>query len=453
MKKTNWNRRIKILLFLFLIQIYNTILLGQSIESAIWFTGGLKFDFNYNPVLITNSLSPFDGGMITKEISDRNGDLMFYYSEQNILNKFGEIIENSDSISYSESNHFFIPHSNLPGIYGFIGPTYAVIDKIANQGKGKVLKKKVVWMKNEKNEVLQIAIQRPNCKGFWLVTCDTMSINFYEFNKHGIASEPVCNPTSKKPDDKSFRINHQFNYFVFTVGGYSSEIDYLIYGSFDNNTGKIPFQPYMLLNYPLYDFCFSPDDSKLYCYQKVEDGISNFIQIKIVNNKPDIANATILYSTPNTLNSVFPSECGLDGKIYITHTIVDRGISIIHNPNAAGLACNFEYSAYNKPVSFSRLSYFKPNLTNSCHLDFSSTSVCLGEANIFNVNTYEFIDSVRWDFGDGLESTEADPSHRYTQAGNYNAKLTATYNNGEQIMINKTIIVQDKPQRKIIKSE
>lgn len=39
------------------------------------------------------------------------------------------------------------------------------------------------------------------------------------------------------------------------------------------------------------------------------------------------------------------------------------------------------------------------------------------------------IKSYAWDFGDGTKSTEQNPKHTYTSAGNYNATCTVTDNN------------------------
>ncbi|HEX6339828.1 MAG TPA: ThuA domain-containing protein [Umezawaea sp.] len=43
--------------------------------------------------------------------------------------------------------------------------------------------------------------------------------------------------------------------------------------------------------------------------------------------------------------------------------------------------------------------------------------------------------SHRWDFGDGTSSTEADPRHTYARVGNYQAKLTVTYADGETSVV------------------
>ncbi|ONI79669.1 cytochrome C [Actinosynnema sp. ALI-1.44] len=49
--------------------------------------------------------------------------------------------------------------------------------------------------------------------------------------------------------------------------------------------------------------------------------------------------------------------------------------------------------------------------------------------------------SYRWDFGDGTQSTEANPIHTYARIGTYNAKLTVTYANGETQVLPVTVNV------------
>lgn len=47
----------------------------------------------------------------------------------------------------------------------------------------------------------------------------------------------------------------------------------------------------------------------------------------------------------------------------------------------------------------------------------------------------------QWDFGDGNTSTEADPTHKYFQSGDYVVTLTATNEKGKTKSINQTITV------------
>lgn len=51
----------------------------------------------------------------------------------------------------------------------------------------------------------------------------------------------------------------------------------------------------------------------------------------------------------------------------------------------------------------------------------------------------------RWSFGDGAESTLADPSHLYDAAGPYTVALTVTDDTGRTGRVSREIVVQDSP--------
>lgn len=57
----------------------------------------------------------------------------------------------------------------------------------------------------------------------------------------------------------------------------------------------------------------------------------------------------------------------------------------------------------------------------------------------------ENIDSWYWDFGDSYTSNEQNPSHTYSQAGNYLVTLRITNNVSQAKEIQKTIYVEDRP--------
>ncbi|MFK8162058.1 MAG: peptidylprolyl isomerase [Lewinella sp.] len=75
-------------------------------------------------------------------------------------------------------------------------------------------------------------------------------------------------------------------------------------------------------------------------------------------------------------------------------------------------------------VLFSQCAAPKPGFTPALR------SVVAAETVSFN-NTSEKATSYSWDFGDGATSTEAAPSHRYFQSGDYTVMLTATDDKGK----------------------
>ncbi|WP_420316446.1 PKD domain-containing protein [Ekhidna sp.] len=77
--------------------------------------------------------------------------------------------------------------------------------------------------------------------------------------------------------------------------------------------------------------------------------------------------------------------------------------------------------------------------------DFTAGSVCQNESMQFT-NSSVNADTYLWDFGDGFNSTAAEPSHIFTDAGNYNVSLTATDTNGCDHVINQEVSISATPQ-------
>lgn len=86
------------------------------------------------------------------------------------------------------------------------------------------------------------------------------------------------------------------------------------------------------------------------------------------------------------------------------------------------------------------------NAEQSADFDFELTS---GEAPIdisFN-NTSSNAVSFNWNFGDGTESKEENPTKTYYHAGTYNVTLTATTKSGETIQKTKSFTLRESPRR------
>jgi len=55
----------------------------------------------------------------------------------------------------------------------------------------------------------------------------------------------------------------------------------------------------------------------------------------------------------------------------------------------------------------------------------------------FSLNTFESVESVLWDFGDGQTSEESKPTHLYTMPGKYTVTATVTFDSGDEVIIEK----------------
>lgn len=80
--------------------------------------------------------------------------------------------------------------------------------------------------------------------------------------------------------------------------------------------------------------------------------------------------------------------------------------------------------------------------------DFTTDSVCLGNANSFFETSFipqGTISSLSWNFGDGNTSSSQNPTHIYSSSGTYTTTLTVTSNNGCSIAVSHVAVVYAQP--------
>lgn len=81
----------------------------------------------------------------------------------------------------------------------------------------------------------------------------------------------------------------------------------------------------------------------------------------------------------------------------------------------------------------------KTNYITVTALDFTGTPL-IGYEKLetsFSLNTFESVESVLWDFGDGQTSEESKPTHLYTMPGKYTVTATVTSDSGDEVIIEK----------------
>jgi len=85
----------------------------------------------------------------------------------------------------------------------------------------------------------------------------------------------------------------------------------------------------------------------------------------------------------------------------------------------------------------------------SPRIDFRFTTPCLGEPVFFTDNTtapvWALVTGQQWRFGDGNLSSQANPSHLYSQPGIYNVTLSVTALNGCAPSLTKAVTVHSPP--------
>jgi len=229
----------------------------------------------------------------------------------------------------------------------------------------------------------------------------------------------------------------------------------LIIGDFDRCAGRLSnLKKY---NLPSFDSFiadgleFSASGNYMY--------IGNLINIYQLDLKaPDIINSMIKIMEWDSTYSVIPGidtlmgsdipnlygfmQRGPDGKIYIAGSTQTHFIHMIHNPDEPGLACNPENRAIRLPTfhygtlpTFPtlRLGPLDGSACDTLGIDNRPVAKFRYEQDGLDTLMIDFVDLsfyeptlLEWDFGDGTESLERFPTHRYGQPGTYEVCLTVS---------------------------
>lgn len=134
-----------------------------------------------------------------------------------------------------------------------------------------------------------------------------------------------------------------------------------------------------------------------------------------------------------------------DGKIYAATTTGCQVLHVIHQPNEAGTACQYEqhgiwlptYNAHSMPCFPNyRLGPLDGSACDTLGLDNRPVAWFRTDRDTLDLLTAAFHDlsyyeptQWDWDFGDGTGSTERHPAHTYAQAGTYEVCLTVSNTN------------------------
>ena len=436
-------------------------------QADIWYFGehaGMKFqDGNAIPLTDQNVMTSFKSSAV---ISDSTGSLLFFTDGRRVWDRAFDTLPYAPRLDGDlgvTQSCIIVPQPGRSTIYYIFtvdvmafmtdttyetkGLEYSVVDMSLNNGFGNGTPQ---WNIPLLTPVCQkiTAVYHQNGKDVWIITHKWDSDEFYAFllNSNGLSNPVISNSGGIQGGGFTSQMN-AYGYMKASPDG--SKIALAVSGTnnvevydFDNSSGYVSNPQAYTFTVPgisPYGIEFSTDSRKVY---------TSLLQIT-GNGTPAYPSRIYQFDLPTGMSSpvlidsavgerLGGMQLGPDGRIYITRTITminkKDSLDVIYNPTRMGLNCNYNLLG-NVPQSRFSLNgrkciYGLTNFIQSYFARpiFTHDSACYGQVTRFNITNKSNIESVYWDFGDGSTSNQMTPSHLYVQTGNFNVRLTESFN-------------------------
>jgi gliding motility-associated-like protein len=347
-----------------------------------------------------------------------------------------------------ESKHIYYVFTadNVPGIDGV---RYTIVDMSLQNGEGKITDKNILLQAPVTEKLT--AVKHQNNKDIWVIAHGYNSNAFYAYlvTAEGIinAANPVLSKTGTIHHGNLS--NNAIGYMKASPDGRRLALGVRgmkLYELFDfDRTSGIVSNPLTFkssdFNSP-YGVEFSPDGSKLYINSS-QNPKAGIYQIDLTNG-----NTVTLIGTSKS-EYAGSLQLGPDGKIYFAR-YQGKYLGIIHTPNAAGIACNYEddglylggkTSLFGLP-NFIQSYFYKPV--------FTYTKACVSSLVSFSLTNPSNIEKVEWIFDDpvlGVNniSDKIEPTHIYSKYGSFEVILAVKYIDGTSFKTSQIVTIPPPP--------
>ncbi len=371
---------IKIFIFLFFINQgysqkydYNWIL-GHNSKIGDTIRGGNNIDFNIKPLKPYYVFRETNMDGYNTSISDENGELQFYTNGCYIANKFDLKIENGDTINPGKTytnycktggfgypvnqSSFAIPSQKDKDVYYLIHKNLQLyltlpyllsdrlymtkVDMSANQGKGKVIYKSKIIMKDSLGGGTFVGTKHADGKDWWLITPKYLSNKYYVFRfSDGLIKDTSLQTIGiKETEDGGFAC---FSPDGSKYARYEPfKQDQLHLMDFDRSTGKLSNFKYIYVSDYLTNagcgVTFSPNSRYLYV------SLAKYVY-QFDTYAEDVEASKVLVAEYDGFQAPFATnfhacQLGPDCRIYINSSNDVRYYHYIDKPDLKGTACN-----------------------------------------------------------------------------------------------------------------
>ncbi|MBO9571744.1 MAG: gliding motility-associated C-terminal domain-containing protein [Chitinophagaceae bacterium] len=441
----------RIVLFSFL--LINCPRVFAQKEFSQWLFGtynGIDFRSG-SPVAITNpSFWMFDyQGVAT--VCNWNGDLLFY-SDGNIVydrqhhqmpngnGLFGNLYASQAVITVRAMHDTTLYYLFTVDHGGGTNPmAYSIVDMKANGGLGDVTAKNITLLSNPTEKLC--AVKHCNGRDVWVIAHEWQSDAYYAYlvTPDGVSTTPVISHSGRLAEPDGWGYGNKIGCMKASPDGKKIATAFQHSGTdlsdFDNSTGivsnsiAIPtVDNFWSLTFGVE---FSPNSRLLYTtYQLNSTNTSRVYQFDVLAGSPGAISASrTKVAEQNFFGYVSTLQTGPDKKIYVANYGTKR-VSIIHQPDVPGMACNYEWEGLQ--LIGDRSSHGFPSFIET-KFDpepiINTSVVCpLQKISFEYANKPDYILSVKWIFDDpasGIADTAYDinPVHEFTSEGTYHIRL------------------------------
>lgn len=334
-------------------------------ESNRWYFGNnAGIDFNTEPPTPLT-----DGVMTTYEgcatVCDANGDLLFYTNGITIWNRQHEVMQNGDNLNGHASatqSAIIVPKPGATGIYYIFtvdavenrlanGARYSIVDISQNGGLGLVTTKNILLANNASERI--IAARHCNGKDFWIISHQRNNDVFeaYLLTGTGVSTSPVRSSVGSSHTGGewtaagSMKVSPNGDWLAIAIRNDRTPTSVELF-TFNNETGLLRLST----SFPIADDLamsveFSPDNSKLYFSAGRYATTGKVYQADLSSRNPlQIRDSRIMIASTNS-QWWGVLQLAPNGKIYLAKWM-SSSLGVINNPNARGIACNFQESGF-----------------------------------------------------------------------------------------------------------
>ncbi|MBX9853552.1 MAG: cadherin-like domain-containing protein, partial [Cytophagaceae bacterium] len=356
---------------------------GQ-LQERFWYFGSTQYGIKFQgsppvPSTITGKYLPFGNEGASTITNPTTGKLLFYTDGINIIDTNHLVMPNGSGLAghssaaqnglacgvpgqcgkyyvFSNSSHVEgVPNGNIS--YSIVDMSLAGNGSVVNPMGDVVAGSKNVFVTNGSEALVLIPAFSAN--DYWLLSVQSNSalIKVYKITSGGIAFTNSYNTGIILQDARSIRYSEASGKFVVVS---STESDPICIADFNIQTGVIsnsqivPGTPVAMggIYVGFYDAEWSSDGSKVYFSKYRFSPTSTGGRIYQYDLNNPLANLVLIYDVGGTYSNMGKGlKRGPDNKIYwlyVNTAFTDtRYVGVINNPDAAGVACNFD------PLGFS----------------------------------------------------------------------------------------------------